>query len=105
MLTAAIVVPLLAAVGLLFLTNAREEVTRWVSVGAAAVPLALLIGAWIRFERGSDEMFQLVEEVDWIPSIGVAWRVGIDGISLSLALLAALLFVVAIAYPFDMQGR
>ena len=105
MLTAVIVVPLLAAVGLLFLTNAREEVTRWVSVGAAAVPLALLVAAWIRFDRGSDEMFQLVEEVDWIPSIGVGWRVGIDGISLALALLAALLFVVAIAYPFDMQGR
>ncbi len=105
MLTATIVVPLLAAVALLFLTDASEQVTRWVSIGAAAVPLVLLVGAWIRFDRGSDQMFQLVEEIDWIPSIGVGWRVGIDGISLSLALMSALLFVVAISYPFDTQGR
>ncbi len=105
MLTAAIVIPLLAAVGMLLLTNSREEVTRWVSIGAATMPLLLLVATWIRFDRGDDAMFQLVEEVDWIPSIGVGWRVGVDGISLSLALMSALLFVVAIAYPFDTQGR
>jgi NADH-quinone oxidoreductase subunit M len=104
-LTAAIVVPLLAAVGLLCLTNAREEVTRWVAIGAATVPLILLVAAWIRFDRHGGGLFQLVEETDWIPSIGVGWRVGVDGISLSLALLTAVLFPVAIAYPVDTQGR
>jgi NADH-quinone oxidoreductase subunit M len=104
-LTATIVVPVLAAVILLVRPGASERATRWWSVAAAAVPLVLLVATWIRFDTGSAEVFQLVEEVDWIPTLGVGWRLGVDGISLALALLSALLFVVAIAYPVELQGR
>ena len=105
MLTAAILVPLLASVGLLALERARPGWSRPASLVAAAVPLVLLLASWARFERGDGALFQLVEEVDWIPSIGVGWRVGVDGVSLPLALLTALLFLAALAYPFDTGGR
>src|SRR3546814_19297824 len=50
-------------------------------------------------------MFQSVAEVPGIPSLGVAWRVGIDGIALAVALMSALLFLGATAWPAETQGR
>ena len=105
MLTAAIVTPVLAAVAVLGFNGAGERITRVIAVSAAAVPLVLLIVSLIRFDTSSDAMFQLTEHADWIPSIGVSWTVGVDGISLALALMTALLFVVAIAYPVELLGR
>ncbi len=67
------------------------------------VPLLILLGAWARFDGRSG--FELVESSEWIPTLGVGYRVGVDGLSLPLALMTALLFAVAIAYPVDMRGR
>lgn len=105
MLTTAVVVPLIVAAALVAGRRWTEPVTRWLSIIAAAVPLVLLVATWMRFDRGAEGPFQLVEEAEWIPTLGVGWRVGVDGISLALALVSALLFVVAIAYPVDLQGR
>ncbi|WCO68031.1 NADH-quinone oxidoreductase subunit M [Iamia majanohamensis] len=105
MLTAAVLVPALAAVALVLGRTWSEAVTRVVAVVASAVPLVLLVGTWIRFDTGGSQPFQLVEETDWIPTLGVGWRLGVDGISLALALLSALIFVVAVAYPVDLRGR
>lgn len=105
MLTAAVLAPLLAAVGLVVRPGASERATRWWSIGASAVPLVILLVAWARFDTDSDQLFQLVEEVDWIPTLGVGWRLGVDGIALPLAILTSLLFIVAIAYPVELLGR
>lgn len=104
MLTAAVVLPALAA-ALLLATRWSEGRTRCFAVVAAAVPLALLAVAWVRFDTGAEGPFQLVEEAEWIPTLGVGWRLGLDGVSLALALLTAVLFVAALAYPAELQGR
>src|SRR3546814_17060186 len=53
----------------------------------------------------SGAQFQAVAETEWIPALGVAWRVGVDGIALALALMTALLFLAAVAWPAETQGR
>jgi NADH-quinone oxidoreductase subunit M len=74
-----------------------------VSTIVAAIPLVLLVVAWLRF--GGTGGFEQVETVEWIPSLGVAYRVGVDGLSLPLAAMTALIFVVAVLYPVDLRGR
>ena len=69
----------------------------------AAVPLFVLLVAWSRV--GGSGGFEQVEAVPWIPSLGIAWKVGLDGLSLPLATMTALIFVVAMAYPVDLRGR
>lgn len=103
MLTAALVVPLLGAVGVLFLKRASAGTQRWVATGIATVPLLLLLVAWARFEHTGG--FELVESAPWIPSLGVAYKLGVDGISLPLAAMSALVFAVSTAYPVDLRGR
>lgn len=76
---------------------------RLVASVIGVLPLGLLVAAWVRFE--GDGGFELVESSEWIPSLGVSYRVGVDGLSLPLALMTALVFAVAIAYPVDLRGR
>jgi len=103
MLTSAIFVPLLGAFVIAFLSNDRERLIRRIAIGAASVPLLILGAAWIRFEGTGG--FELVESASWIPTLGVGYVVGVDGISLPLALMSALVFLASIAYPVDLKGR
>lgn len=103
MLTAAIFLPLLGAVLILMVPDARERLLRALATSIAAVPLAISARAWFLF-RGSGE-FEQIETVAWIPTLGATYRVGLDGISLPLVAMTSLLFLAAIANPFDFRGR
>ncbi len=103
MLTTTIFFPLFGALLLFVLPRKRERLLRNVSLVVAAVPMVLLVWVWTRFQ-GTGE-FELVESARWIPSLGVGYMVGVDGLSLPLAAMSALIFLAAIAYPVDLRGR
>jgi NADH-quinone oxidoreductase subunit M len=80
-------------VGLLLLVLAprkAEAACRWIALLASLVTLGLAGTAWMRFDA-ANAAFQLVELREWLPSIGISYRLGMDGISLILVLLTALL--------------
>ena len=83
--------------------RANERTMQIVATIVAAVPLLLMVVAWLRFDGTGG--FEQVEAVSWIPTLGIGYRVGIDGLSLPLAAMTTLIFVVAIAYPVDLRGR
>ncbi len=109
LLTATIFVPLVAALGFALLPgtsdDSRHRITtmRIAATLLAAIPLILMVVAWLRFD-GTGQ-FELLESTRWIPTLGVGYKVGIDGVSLPLAAMTALLFVASIAYPVDFGGR
>lgn len=103
MLTLALFIPLVGAVVVFGLPRDNQRLLRSVSLVFAAVPLALLAVVWARF-AGTGGLEQ-IESATWIPSLGVTYKLGVDGISLPLAALTALLFMAAIAYPGDLRGR
>ncbi|MGI8758953.1 MAG: complex I subunit 4 family protein [Acidimicrobiales bacterium] len=103
MLSVAIFLPLAAAVGLLVAPRLADRSARLVAIAVAAAPLAILVVAWLRFEGSGG--FELVESVPWIPTLGVGYKVGVDGVSLPLAAMTSLLFLVSVAYPVDLRGR
>ncbi len=49
--------------------------------------------------------FQLIEKFEWIPSLGVSYHKGIDGISLWFVLLSGLLSVVAVLSGFEVREK
>jgi len=103
MLTLTLFIPLVGAVVVALLPRAGERALRALATAVAAAPLVLLAAAWARFEGTGG--FELIETARWIPSLGVGYTVGVDGISLALAALTAVLFVAAIVYPVDRKGR
>ena len=106
MLTLAILLPLLASAFLALAPRMGEKAARRFATVVAILPLVLLVAVWNRFDAsGGAPVFQSVAGVPWIPALGVSWRVGVDGISLSIALMSALLFLAAIAWPADTLVR
>jgi NADH-quinone oxidoreductase subunit M len=102
-LTFMILVPLAGAVLMLALPTARVSVLRSVAALVAVVPLALSVVVWTRF-RGSGG-FEQLEAVRWIPTLGAGYVVGVDGFSLPLVAMSALLFLASIVYPVDLRDR
>lgn len=108
MLTIAIFAPIVAAAALVLwpggTRGAERDVVRLriLASAVAALPLVIMVLAWARFEGGG---FELVESTPWIPTLGVGYKVGVDGVSLPLAAMTALIFVASIAYPVDFRGR
>ena len=80
-----------------------ERRLQFAATAVAALPLLLMAIVWLRFD--STGGFEQVESANWIPTLGVGYRVGVDGLSLPLAAMTAFIFVVAIAYPVDLRGR
>ncbi len=93
MLSLAILIPFFAA-PLVLLTGPR--LARLAAISLSAVSLALLCAVWV---TRTGPGFGPTEVWPWIPALDIAWRVGVDGISLSLALLTALVFTVSAAWP------
>jgi NADH-quinone oxidoreductase subunit M len=80
---------------------------RWIrrlALAVASVNFGLSIFLFARFEKGTDAM-QFVEHVAWVPPLGIGYHVGVDGISLFLVILTALLFALLFLFSWDMIGQ
>jgi NADH-quinone oxidoreductase subunit M len=73
----------------------NDDAVRWVSNLFGFVGFLVSLPLWFWFVRGG-EGFQFVERHPWIPSIGVQYFFGVDGISTLLILLTTLLGFIAI---------
>jgi NADH-quinone oxidoreductase subunit M len=88
-------------VGIFFILLIRgdEETTarnsRAIALWTSVVTFLVSLGIWINFDNSTSE-FQFVEKAIWIPSLDVAYHVGVDGISMFFVILATLLTVICI---------
>jgi NADH-quinone oxidoreductase subunit M len=88
-----VIVFLPAAVAALLLLVPRTAPSRvftcvWIAV--SAVDLVLVVAVWLGLDPGGG--FQFEERAAWMPSVGISYRVGVDGLSLPLVALTAVLF-------------
>jgi NADH-quinone oxidoreductase subunit M len=104
LLTAALFAPLAGAVLVAAVPAARANLARWVALLASLVALGLAVALAARFRAG-EAGFQLGAVADWVPSFGVTYRVGVDGVSLPLVLLTAVLTPLAIVGSWRMVDR
>ncbi len=74
--------------------SGEEKVARPVGLIVALAELGLVIFLVVDFPTGNAG-FQFVSKHSWISSFGISWNVGVDGISLFLVAITALLFPIA----------
>ena len=88
--------PLLGVVLLVILPGRFAELAKWIALVSSAFTFLLALPLyWLYQPEGAT--FQFVEKLKWIPSWGASYHLGIDGLSLLLVLLTALLtFLVVI---------
>ncbi len=95
--------PLIGALLIMMLRKAPRPVVH--AIGIITSGLTLLGALWM-WSRGVNETgFAQIEQIDWMPAIGAAYRVGVDGISLPLVLLSALLFFLTFIYSAKVRER
>ncbi len=95
-LTALVLIPAVGVALLLLIPNSRSELFKPVAVLASAVCAVLAAWTLVEFDANSSTAFQFVERYEWIGGWGISWHVGVDGLSLFLVLMTAIIFPLAI---------
>jgi NADH-quinone oxidoreductase subunit M len=95
-------IPLLGAVIVLCLPSDARSLIKWVSAAATVPPLLLAIWLFVNFDR-SAAGFQFMQQLPWIPSFNIQYFVGVDGLSISMVLLTALLSFLCIFASFGIE--
>ena len=95
MITILTFLPLATVLALLLIPKNDSKKVRVVALFGSLATLGFALALLLSFEPAT-QGFQLVEHWRWIPSIGVSYKVGIDGISLFMVILTAFLTPIAI---------
>ncbi|WUH96956.1 NADH-quinone oxidoreductase subunit M [Spirillospora sp. NBC_00431] len=93
MLTLVIFLPLAAA---LALPAVPRRAVIWTWIGVSLIELALVLGMWVAHGTGGGVSFET--NARWIPSVRAGYHVGVDGLSLPLLALTAVLFTACAVY-------
>jgi NADH-quinone oxidoreductase subunit M len=88
--------PLVGAFVLLFIPGDRADLHRKIGNIVGLLGLVVALPLLWKFKSNSAEPFQLVADANWIPSIDVYFRLGIDGIGLLMVVMTTLLGAIAL---------
>ncbi|MEU7003473.1 NADH-quinone oxidoreductase subunit M [Nonomuraea sp. NPDC046570] len=91
-------VPLLGATLLLIPATAQGRFLRAYGLAASGITLALAVLLAATWEYGGPPLPQATVDLPWIPALGLRFHLGVDGISLPLVVLTALLTFLCFAY-------
>jgi NADH-quinone oxidoreductase subunit M len=94
-LTALVLLPAIGALVVLLVPNTRAELHRGVALLFAGGTAALAVWLLAAFDP-HDAGFQFEVNRSWVSQFGIAWHVGVDGISLFLVVLTAVMFPIAL---------
>ncbi len=107
------VVLFLPLVGLTILLFMREDTQaqniKWTAFGVSLLTFVASLLLWAGFNSDQPGL-QFVQRWDWLPSYGISYYVGIDGLSLLLVLLTTFIMPLAIlssfsSHIFEERGR
>jgi len=104
LITILTLVPFAGALVLAFGRSDNRSLSRNFAMGTALIVLALAIGMWATFDASASG-FPIHEEHDWIPSLGIQYRVGVDGLGALMVLLTALITPMAILASWRNEDR
>ena len=89
-LTILALVPLIGSLVVGFVPAAPVR-SKQIALLFAAATFAIAVIVITQYDAGAPEQFQLVEQYDWIPTLGISFSLGVDGLGLIMIFLATLL--------------
>ena len=100
-LSSIVLLPLIGALIMPFLSSKEGEdntLPRNISLSFLFIDFLLIIGVLFQKFDTSNTSLQLVERITWLPSIGLEWSLGVDGLSAPLVALSGFItFLSALA--------
>ena len=95
-LTVLVLIPAVGALVLLAMPRSRPDLFKLVALVSSVASAALAVWMLAEFDADSAAKFQFWDQYSWIEGLGVSWQVGVDGLSLFLVVMTALIFPLAI---------
>ena len=115
LLSLLVLLPLIGALMTFFLPNRRAGAARWIALLFSLLPLLLSVYLYILVWSGpapgttlgylSMDSLHFEEHFDWVPSLGISYTMGVDGLSLPLVFLTTLLSFLAILFSWSEKRR
>jgi len=99
--------PTVAGLVLLALPRLDDALVRRTWVAVCAIDVALVVGLWIGYDSTSGVTDAIAYEASlrWIPNVDSRYHIGVDGLSLPLVALTAVLFLACAIYSLRETDR
>lgn len=78
---------------------------RRIALLTACIGLGISLIACVQYNTTSDQSIQFNIDYDWIPSLGIGYRIAADGISLTLILLTGFAAIAAVLFSWNVRHR
>jgi NADH-quinone oxidoreductase subunit M len=103
-LTILILVPLFGGIIVVGLGAEQKRLARGLTLAFSLVALTGALCLWKYFDAASGEL-QFNERHAWVPSLGIEYRLGVDGLSLLMVLLTAIVVPLSILASWRINDR
>lgn len=100
-------IPLLAALLLVVVPRNYRVPIRALAVLATLISAVLAVKMFCGFNAAvpDAEGYRFVQQIPWVPSLGISYHVGVDGINVGLILMGAMVAFAAALCAFEIQSR
>jgi len=97
-------IPITTGLILFMMPANRHREIRLLALAAAALALGLSLYAFLAYDTAAAG-YQFVEQVPWIPRLGISYHVGVDGMSLPLVLLTGIVMFTGVMISWGIEDR
>ena len=95
-----------SSLGLLILLLPAERKTEARAAALAAATFALFLSIWVYFSYDVQAGgYQFVEQVSWLPALGISYKVGVDGMNHPLVLLTGVVMFTGVLISWGIDDR
>ncbi|HTB23448.1 MAG TPA: NADH-quinone oxidoreductase subunit M [bacterium] len=88
-----------------FVPDTRIQAIKWLSLGASGLSLLLTVWLLAQFDYGRAGQLQFAERFSLVPSLGVEYHLGADGISLLMVVLNSLILFTGVLASWGLKHR
>ncbi|MFH1561798.1 MAG: NADH-quinone oxidoreductase subunit M [Nitrospirota bacterium] len=99
-----IFIPLIGGILLLFLPKDKDKQIKTVATTIAVIPVILTGWVCLLFDQTTAQI-QFMEKVNWIPSLGISYLVGLDGLGLPMVIITTLLSLLSLTISWNIKVR
>lgn len=104
LLTALLFIPLAGALLVAFFPKERTREIKTFALLVSLIPTVLTLLLWRQLDFSVEGM-QMLFRAEWIPSLGITYQLGVDGISFSLIAVSAIVLPLSIVASFTINHR
>ena len=96
--------PIIAGLLILLIPGERKREVRVAALAAGIVALALSIWLYFSYDVAAGG-YQFVENYPWLPSLGISYQVGVDGMNTPLVLLTGVVMFTGVLISWNIDDR